>query len=112
MSGAVRPIGVVPDLPRDPQILEKDQRTGEFTGRMNTTWSLFFDQLVGSLQQVLSPEGFLMPQQSAANLDGPDGALYNDANFLGGIVYDITNNVPRVNVYDGSNYVWKTFTIS
>ena len=73
--------GLIPDLPRDPRIIDKE------LGTVNPVWSLFFDQLILTLQTVLTPEGTLMPQQPSSNI-----ALLTAIQSLANIVYNSTTN--------------------
>jgi hypothetical protein len=73
--------GLIPDLPRDPQIIDRE------LGTINPVWSLFFDQLILVLQTILSPEGTVMPQQSSTNV-----ALLTAAQSIANILYNNTTN--------------------
>src|SRR5271170_1129097 len=96
---------IFPDLPRDHPVVNKD-------GMMSDYWSLFFDNLITTLQNNHSNEGIMVPSQSAANIADltatepsvPDGANIRLSNA--NILYDSTNNTFKGNI----NGVWKTFT--
>lgn len=72
--------GLIPDLPRDPHVVNQD-------GTINPVWNLFFDQLILTLQTILSPEGTILPQQSSTNI-----ALLTAAQSLASILYNYTTN--------------------
>lgn len=78
---------VFPDVPRNVPFLAKD------TGNVSDNWVYFFDQLATALQDNLTPEGFLMPQQTAANI-----SQLTSVNSLSAILYDKTNNAFDGNV--------------
>jgi hypothetical protein len=93
--------GIIPDVPRDPQAVDKN---GEFTA----SWSLFFDQLITSLQINLKPEGFAIPQQPTSNI-----SLLVNQQSLANIIYDSTTNSFKGNVLTAPDtYTWKTFNLS
>lgn len=98
---------VFPDLPRQHPIVGKD-------GMMTDYWSLFFDNLVTTLQNNFNPEGILVPNQTAANIadltatqpNPPTGA--NTRLSTANVLYDSTNHEFKGNI----NGTWKTFTLT
>ena len=94
-------LSIIPDLPRNPQVVNHE-------GLLNPEWKLFFDQLILGLQTNLKPEGFVIPQQTAANI-----ALLTSNASLANIIYDSTNNLFKGNVQTAPNtFTWKTFTLT
>jgi len=85
---------LIPDLPRNPQIIDSN-------GMLRTEWNLFFDQLILGLQTIFSPEGFKMPQQPAANI-----ASLMGNQSVAVILYDSTNDVFKANKLVGSTPTW------
>jgi hypothetical protein len=97
-----------PSLPRSRQLVNKD-------GTINEYWLLFFQDLLRSLQNNFSPEGLLVPSQTAANIalliDGtaPNPPVGNDIRLSNAnILYDSTNNEFKGNIAG----TWKTFTLT
>lgn len=62
-------------------------------GRFTPVWQRIMQQLLQELQINLSDEGIVMPSQSAANITVLTTAAVN-----GTLVYDSTNDLPKVNV--------------
>ena len=91
-----KPIALFPDLPRQAQFLDKE-------GRITPVWALFLDQLILALQTNLKPEGFVIPQETAANI-----ALLTGLTSVANIIYDSTNNEFKGNIAG----TWKTFTLT
>jgi hypothetical protein len=89
-------VSIFPDCPRSKKIVDKD-------GNMNDEWYRFFDQLSLALQTNLTPEGFVMPQQSAANI-----LLLTATQSIANILYDSTNDEFKGNIAG----TWKTFTLT
>ena len=121
---------IFPDFPRESPVVDKN-------GDFGPIWHLGFSTLFQQLQKNFTNEGLQIPQLSGPT--GPDPTagditkiqdiyqavvgtkLGNLPNISGKIVYDYTNNVPKVfiiefaTVNDPSSNVqsasWKTFTI-
>jgi hypothetical protein len=72
-------------------------------GTVHPKAKIFFDQLISLLQKNLSPEGYKMPPQDAANI-----AILNNTDSKTAIVYNTTTNKLMVN----ENGVFKTVTTS
>lgn len=81
MSQTRKQQAIFPDLPRDSQLVNNK-------GEITAVWSLFFQQLVLTLQTNLKPEGFVIPPQSDTNI----AKLGNTSASIGNIIYDSTNN--------------------
>lgn len=88
---------IFPDLPRNQPLLNKD-------GTMNDYWMLFFSNMVMALQRNLSPEGFVMPQQTTADIN----TYLTGTTFTGSILYDSTSNQFKGNIAG----TWKVFTLT
>lgn len=86
MTATRKQKGIIPDLPRDIQAVDKD---GNFTD----DYQLFFDQLIGTLQTIISPEGFLLPKQNDANIN-----QLTSVNSIATLLYDSTHNDINANV--------------
>lgn len=70
-------------------------------GYLTDEWQNIFQALITALQQNLSDEGFLVPQQSAANiakLQTAFAASTNPATYNGDLIYDSTNDLLKVNI--------------
>ena len=114
-----------PDLPRDNTISDRQ-------GELQSTWSLFFQQLVLSLQSNYKSEGILFPPLTAAQITTIQGfytpyigqtyqkLLQNLPDISGQTVFDTTNRVPKqfIITFDTSPAPivtaasWKTFTLT
>lgn len=98
-----KPIALFPDLPRQTPLVDKN-------GHMHELWQQFFDQLIVQLQTNFRPEGFAIPQQTAANI----ALLVANTNSIppynptSSIIYDSTNNLFKGNI----SGTWKTFTLT
>lgn len=98
---------IFPDLTRDRQLINPDGTATEY-------FQLFLTTLVSALQNNYSPEGILVPSQTAANIakliatipDPPTGSNIRVSN--NNILYDSTNNEFKGNI----NGTWKTFTLT
>ena len=96
---------LIPDLPRDPRAIDAQ-------GMMTAQWSLFFEQLIQSLQNVISPEGMSMPSQTTDNI----GQLTQERSVTD-IVYDTTVNAFKGNMLnsfipdDLQQYTWVPFAM-
>lgn len=100
MATAQKPLAIFPDLPRDVTIVDSK-------GDLTTHWKLYFEQLTQALQSNLKPEGFVMPQLTADNINMLTGAA-----SVGNIVYDTTANSFRGCIYTApTTYTFKTFTL-
>lgn len=94
----IKQVSIIPDLPRDVQMVDK-------TGNLTEHWKLYFEQLNQALQTNFKPEGILLPEQTAANIN-----LLTSVNSKANILYDTTNDVFRGNIQTGpSTYTWFTF---
>lgn len=71
---------IIPDLERDNKISDKE-------GIMTDPWHSFFSELITSLQNIFSPEGFELPSQ-----DSPSIQLLTAAQSMANIVYNSTIN--------------------
>lgn len=87
---------VFPDLPRGMKIADKD-------GNMTSEYYLFLANLILALQTNFTPEGIVVPPQTATNI-----ALLTSVLSGGNILYDSTNDEFKGNV----NGTWKTFTLT
>lgn len=91
-QGAPLQQAIFPDLPRNSQMVDKN-------GVITDDWSLFFQNLVTSLQNNYKPEGIVMPSQPQSNVNILTGIksiyniLYNkDSNqFIGNIINSVSN---------------------
>lgn len=86
---------IIPNLP-NAQMVDKN-------GNMMQVWQLFFSQLITALQNNLSNEGIILPQQPTTNI-----ALLTSAQSIGAVIYDSTLDVAKVNL----NGTFKTITTS
>lgn len=86
---------IVPNLPKGPVVDNK--------GNMTELWELFFSQLITALQNNLSNEGIILPQQPTTNI-----AKLTGPQSIGAVIYDNTLNVAKVNL----NGTFKTITTS
>jgi hypothetical protein len=89
-------VALFPDTPRTKKVLDEN-------GNMTDDWKFFFDNLILSLQTNLKPEGFVIPQQTAANI-----ALLTGVTSVANIIYDSTNDEFKGNIAG----TWKTFTLT
>lgn len=89
-------IPLIPNLPYNTPLVDKH-------GTMHPIWNNFFNQFIGVLQRNLSTEGYLLPQQTAANISS-----LNTPNSTGALLYDSDNNLLKVNI----NGTFKTVTTS
>jgi hypothetical protein len=87
---------LIPFVPTAP-LLHEDGKN------LHQDWHLFFSQLVGALQKVLSNEGTLLPQQTTDNIN-----LLTANKSIGALIYDSTTDEAKVNL----NGAWKTITTS
>lgn len=71
-------------------------------GYLTAPWQNMLIQLITELQKNAGNEGLVMPSQTAANI----ALLTNSSN--GTLVYDSTNNIPKVNV----NGTFKSITFT
>lgn len=100
MAAPLKPSSIIPSLPRDPQIIDKN-------GQLTAHWKLYFEQINQALQTNLKSEGFVMPQQPATNI-----SLLTAEASLANILYDSTNNIFKGNVLTAPNtYTWKAFVM-
>ncbi len=98
---ALKQSAIIPDLPRSPRVIDDN-------GELVSEWKLFFDQLLLALQNTLTREGFVFPQQTDSNI-----ALLTGVQSLANILYDSTNNVFMGNVQTAPNtYTWKEFLMA
>jgi len=98
-----KPIALFPDVPRQTPFIGEN-------GMVHELWLQYFDQLTIRLQTILRPEGFAIPQQTAANialLVANENSIppYNPTGY---IIYDSTNNAFKGNIAG----TWKTFTLT
>jgi len=127
---------IFPDFPRGSKIAHKD-------GSMTETWHLALSNLFQNLQRTFSNEGFQFPGLNETDLDSIEQIYTNligktlsttnppTPNIAGKIVYDITNEVPKIFIIEfevkgdpssqilgisttpsGNDPAWKTFTIT
>lgn len=80
MTQTRQPIGLIPDLPRDIKAVDKD-------GNLTPDFQVFLDHLILTLQIFFKTEGFLIPQQTAADI----AKLTGPTSFRN-IIYDSTGN--------------------
>jgi hypothetical protein len=92
---ASRQQAIFPDLPRSTVAVKPN-------GEWQPEWRQFFEQLVQALQQNYTPEGLILPSQTAANIT----LLTNSVG--GTLLYDSTDNVGKINL----NGTWHTITTS
>jgi hypothetical protein len=101
MAAPLKQVTIVPDLPRDPQIVDKD-------GKFNPVWKVFFEQFIQALQTNFSAQGTVFPQQTASNI-----ALLTTVSSKANILYNSTNDTFMGNVQTSPGvYTWKTFTLT
>lgn len=100
-ASSLKQTSIIPDLPRDSQIVDKN-------GQLTADYRLFFDQLILALQTNFTPEGILFPKQPTVNID-----LLTGSQSLANILYDSTTNSFKGNILTAPNtYTWKTFDMS
>ena len=80
---------IFPDLPRETDFVMKDDK-GNI--KVHPLWIWYFQNLTLALQTNFSPEGLLIPPQTAANL----AALTNSQGGI--LLYDSTNNLGKINI--------------
>lgn len=68
-------------------------------GNLTQPWKLAFAQLLTQLQKNLSDEGFVIPQQSSANI-----SILNNAKSTGALIYDADTHELKINL----NGIFKT----
>lgn len=92
---------LIPDLPRGVAFV--DER-----GHLTDDWRSFLDNLILSLQTIISPEGNEMPSQTASNI-----ALLTAVQSIANIIYDSTNNVFNGNINNttASSQFWLPFAM-
>ena len=93
-QSAPKQIAIFPDCPVSQKLVNED-------GEIVPEWQLFFQQLVQALQTNFGPEGIVTPQQTAANistLQSQFAASANPSQYYGNLLYDITNNLLKVNI--------------
>ena len=83
-----KPQAIFPDLPRNEPFLNPD-------GTVSYYWILWFQNMNMALQTNFSPEGFLLPSQSAANVN-----LLTKTQSKANVLYDSTNNVFEGNIFN------------
>lgn len=88
---------IIPDLPRENKISDSE-------GTLTSAYMLFFDQFISSLQQNLTPEGNVIPQQSATNIAN---LTSDSSNYK--IIYDNTNNDFSGNIINPAGQQWCAF---
>ena len=78
---------IIPDLPRTPRVISIEP---DSLGELDPVWALFFDQLITSLENTLSTEGFSLPAlntEQILSLTGPQ--------FPSNLIYDRLASVFR-----------------
>lgn len=101
MSAPLKQVTIVPDIPRDPQVVDEK-------GQFNPAWKLFFEQFVQALQVNFSAQGTVFPQQTNANI-----ALLTTATSKANILYNSDDNTFMGNVETSPGvFTWKTFTLT
>lgn len=110
---------IIPNYPRGTQVVTQD-------GRFTPAWHQTFGSLFQALQRNWKSEGFQMPTLNQDDINRIQASYVpfigtslpqTVPNISGQIVYDTTNNVPKVFVitFAGNNVLtasWKTFTIT
>lgn len=76
----------IPNLQSQPMIDPK-------TGNTVTMWLGWFSQLTTVLQNILSDEGLLVPQQPTTNI-----TILDNTKSIGRLVYDSTTNQLKINI--------------
>jgi hypothetical protein len=87
---------MIPSVPITKQMVMKD-------GNVHPSWGLFFNQLIQVLQNNITPEGNVIPAQSATNI-----ALLNNSKSNNKLLINSDANTLLVNL----NGVFKTVTTS
>lgn len=87
-----------PNLPSDPNFINKE------TGKVNTVWMGYFQQLTLALQTNYKNEGLVIPAQPTTNLTG---ILTNQPSYKN-IIYDSSLDLFKGNI----NGTWVTFLTS
>lgn len=90
---------LVPSLPLDRQVVNKE-------GILTDTWHQFLDQLVSSMKNSFSIEGYLMPSQDATNI-----ALLTADQSVGRFLIDNTdpdNVLLKINLTVSGTPTWLT----
>lgn len=70
-------------------------------GNWTPEWSLIMQQLISALQTNLSDEGFRIPQQTEETIKTLQKQFLASANptiYYGDILYDVDNNVAKINI--------------
>lgn len=88
-----KPLAIFPDIPRNVPLVDENRM-------MTDPWLLFFDQLAAALHTNLKPEGFVIPQQTTANI-----SQLNGSQSIANIIYDSNLNAFFGNI----NGVWTEF---
>jgi hypothetical protein len=113
---------IFPDYPRDRPAIDKD-------GNLTSQWDLGLSALFQALQKNYKNEGLLIPTLDASNIaiiqslytpyvsGSYDALTANLPDISGQMVYDTTNNVPKIFVIVNTGGTvtsasWKTFTIT
>ncbi len=85
----------IPNLLQTP-LVDKDRH-------MSSDWVGVFSQLIGQMQQHVSNDGFIPPQQTTETIN-----KLNNAKSTAAIIYDSTTKQMKVNI-DGQ---FKVFTVT
>lgn len=95
---------IIPNLPaKQQQLFEVIETRSGKQYHMHAVWHDFFSQLTTTLQQVLSQEGFVVPQQPTTTINS-----LTDDKSVGAFLYDNTTNEMKVNLNVGGNTpTWK-----
>jgi hypothetical protein len=92
---ALKQNSIFPDLPRDSTFVDKE-------GKLTPAWQLYFSQLNQALQSNFTPEGFVLPAQTASNI-----SLLGSSE-PGTILYNSTTKKGMIN----EDFIFKTITTS
>ena len=93
------PLSPIPPLPTDKHVVDKN-------GKLMPEWERFFDQLISSLSNVFSSEGFQMPSQVTHNI-----SLLTGLASVGRLLNDNTdpdNTILKINLNVSGTPTWKT----
>lgn len=102
MDNSNRNSSLIPDMPRDLEIVDGNNR-------LNPAWSLGFESLFQALQNNFKNEGFLIPSLSEENINFIQ-SIYTPyiGNMLPMEILDISGQL----VFDKTNRVSKQFVIT
>lgn len=99
-----KPITIFPDIPRDVPLVDNK-------GMLTDAWKFIFDQAFTALQTNLKPEGFVIPQETTANINKLIGTQSFTNEIYDTTVDSFKGNAKYPNPDGSKTQVWMPFAM-